>query len=328
MGFFGGQRQRSLAHFNNPRSPGGDGLALAETFRGTAPAGLPVTPQAGLTGGFPMPGIIGGFGGGTFNLDGSQATPVQRGDMQPEPIRTLLGDASAGRPPASPSLFQMPAVDGSAMTFEGVKPAKPMGKGGFFRKGGPWIDVLGAIGDSLSGKPIYQNAKMQQTQFAREDEKLRQNRLWQIEDRNWKASQPEYFNVGRDRVKFNPLTGQSQVVYDGPEDFDEFATALGMQPGSDEYENAVLDYVLRGHGPTALGYDKALDDYRTSNDKSLDDYRTRNRQRVRAMPTYRDRNPLPIRTPRKSSAPAVTATNSKTGETVTLNSRGQWVPAK
>ena len=327
MGFFGGNRQRALAQFNSPRNPGGDGLALAETYRGAAPAGLP---QAVLAGGFPMPGIIGGFGGGTFNLDGTQATPAQRGDMPPEPMQAPVGNQSGiiGRQAPLPSLFKMPNIDGSPMTFEGVKPAKPQGKGGFFRKNGPWVDVLGAIGDSLSGNPIYQNAKMQRMQMEQQHSNRLQDRQWQIEDRDWKASQPDYFTSGRDRVKLNPLTGETQVIYDGPEDFDEYATAMGLQPGTDEYESAVLDYVLRGHGPTALGYDKALDDYRTANDKGYDDYRTRNRLKVRGSPSYRDNNPLPPRTARKPSAPPVIAINPKTGEKLMVDSRGNWVPVK
>ena len=294
MGFLSGQRQRELAQFNSPRNVGADGLTLAEALR----PGVPVVGAGQM--GFP---------------------PI--GDpAMPAPVGNQSGVIGGNQ---SPSLFQMPNIDGSPMTFEGVKPAKPQGKGGFFRKNGPWVDVLGAIGDSLSGNPIYHNAKMQRMQMEQQHAKQIQDRQWQIEDRNWKASQPEYFNSGRDRVKLNPMTGESQVVYDGPEDFDEYATALGMEPGSDDYESAVLDYVLRGRGPTALGYDKALDDHRTANDKGYDDYQTRNRLKVRGSPSYRDNNPLPPRSGRKPAAPAVKATNPKTGETVTLNSRGQWV---
>lgn len=331
MGLIGGNRQRALAQFNSPRNVGGDGLAMAETYRGAAPAGYPVTPEAVLAGNFPMPGIIGGYGGGTFNLDGTQATPAQRGDMQPAPMQATVGNPSGmigrSKPQPLPSFFQTPNIDGSPMTFEGVKPSNPKQGAGFFSKNGAWRDVLGALGDSLSGNPLYQNMKMQRMQMEREEAKFQQQRNWQIEDRNWKASQPDYFTVGRDRLKMNPMTGQTEVVYDGPEDFDEYASALGIEPGTDEYETAVTDYVLRGHGPTALGIDKELDDYRTANDKGYDDYRTRNRVKVRGTPTYRDKNPLPPRqkAPRKPSAPAVTATNPKTGEVITLNSRGQWV---
>lgn len=289
----------------------------------------PMTPAAVLSDGFQMPGIISGYGGGTFNMDGAQATAPERGLDSPSVSGGIgpqwMPQLPAGNHPGNVGGYAPPSVDGAPMTFEGVKPAKPQGQGGFFRKGGPWIDLIGAIGDGLSGKREYANSKMQRMQMDREDAKLQQDRQWQIEDRNWKASQPEFFTSGRNRVKFNPLTGDSQVVYNGPEDFDEYATALGMEPGSDEYEQAVTDYVLRGHGPTALGNNMQLDDRRTSNDKTLETLRAYNRGKLRQTPTYRDKNPPPPRSGRKATAPAVKATNPKTGEVITLNSRGQWV---
>lgn len=317
MGFFGGRRQRMLANFNNTRDVGGDGLTNASSM----------TPQAVLAGDFPLPGIIGGFGGGTFNMDGTQVTPPSRNmdSAPPIPISRLgiLGQSRGG--------YATPNVDGSAMPFEGVKPSNPQKGGGFFRKGGPWIDVLGAIGDGLTGNPLYANTKLRREQMALESAKLQQSRLWDVEDRNWKASQPEYFTSGRDRIKLDPMTGKAQVVYDGPEDFDEYAQAFGLEPGTDEYEQAITDYVLRGHGPTALKYDKQLDDYRTENDKGYDAYRTQNRLKVRSSPTYRDKNPLPLRpraAPRTTAAPPVVATNPKTGEKVMLDGRGKWVSVK
>ena len=157
-----------------------------------------------------------------------------------------------------------------------------------------------------------------QMQLDREDEWKFRERDWQVEDRDAKNNMPQYFMSGRDRVMFDPSSGNSETVFDGPEDFEKYAQTMGYEPGSDDYEQAVTDYVLRGHGPTALGYDK-----------DLDDYKTRNRVKVRSLPTYQQANPRPrIPAPPRKAAPAVTATNPKTGETVRLNSRGQWVPAK
>jgi len=306
------------------------------------PLGKMLTPEAVLAGGYPVPGIIGGYGGGTFNMDGSMATPVQRGYPSPNmnglpmgPLgdgQTMEEATTLGETTHRPSLtggYASPNIDGSAMTFEGVQPRNPQkGGNGFFSKNGAWRDVLGAIGDGLSGNPLYANTKLKREQMAHENAKLLQNRQWDVQDRDFKASQPDYFTVGRDRIKLDPRTGQAQVVYNGPEDFDEYAQAFGLQPGTDEYEQAITDYVLRGHGPTALGYDKELDDYRTTNDKSLEALRASNRLRIRGTPNYRDKNPLPLRpraAPRTAAAPAKTATNPKTGEVVTLNSRGQWV---
>lgn len=66
--------------------------------------------------------------------------------------RLLLALASSGNLRAA-MLRRM--SDELPTTFEGVKPSNPKkGGGGFFRKGGPWIDVLGAIGDSLEGAAV------------------------------------------------------------------------------------------------------------------------------------------------------------------------------
>ena len=290
-------------------------------------------PGRDTSGGFGLPGIINGYGGGTFDMDGQQVTAPQRGTMpqSPNPLR-----------PGNPSAFQQPAIDGGAMTFDGVTPVNPENGGDAGRRDDPpgyrpftkTQRIVGIIGDALAGfagqppqfAPMMQQRRKDEQQFRYAGQQRQQQREWQVEDRNFKANQPEYFMSGRDRVRLNPSTGQADVVYDGLEDFDEYAVSMGYEPGTDEYETAVTDYVLRGNGPTALGIDKQLDDYRTKNNQRLDDYRTVNRAKVRAQPTYRDSNPRPAapRTSRKA-APAVTATNAKTGETITVNSRGQWV---
>ena len=281
--------------------------------------------------GFGLPGIINGYGGGTFDMDGQQVTAPQRG-MMPQTPNALR--------PGTPSAYQSPAIDGSAMAFDGVAPVNPADVAGQpdnssgYRPLTKTQRIVGIIGDALSGfagqppqfAPMMQQRQRDEQQFRYAGQQRQQERNWQVEDRDFKASQPEYFMSGRDRVRMNPATGQADVVYNGLEDFDEYAVSMGYEPGTDEYETAVTDYVLRGNGPTALGIDKQLDDYRTNNNQRLDDYRTVNRAKVRAQPTYRDSNPRPAapRTARKA-APAVTATNQKTGETITVNSRGQWV---
>lgn len=237
-----------------------------------------------------------------------------------------FGGGAAGNPPGVLSLSQWTVpTDGSPMPVAGVRLADAMPKkSGFFAKDGAWRDVLGSIGDALSGTPIYQNAMLQRRQMEQEDAQLQQRRAWELQDRDWKESQPDYFMSGRDRVRYNPRTGQAEVVYDGTEDFEQYAQTMGLQPGSDEYFTAVQDYVLRGNGPTAYGFDKQLDDYRTANDKRLDDYRTGNRLRVRSQPTYRDRNP-PAR--RSGAAPKRPRATNAQGQAVEWNGK-EWVAAK
>lgn len=142
-------------------------------------------------------------------------------------------------------------------------------------------------------------------------------------DADVRAAAP--FSSGRDRVRYDPATGTSEVIYDGPEDFETYAQQLGYEPGSPEYFTAVEDYVLRSNGPTAYGYDIGLDDHRTgnraklegvrqSNRVSLEASRQRNRLTTRQTPTYRDINPAPARQGSTRSTPRPRATNPATGE--------------
>lgn len=296
--------------------------------RGRKPmSGAMMTPEQ-------MQGMTPNYGSAPYGV-GQMAPPQANG----QDARPQFGGGPAGNPPGVLSMFQPPSVDGSPMVFDGVEPATPPKRGGFLSKNGGWRDVVGGLGDAMQtfggGKATYAPlmAERRMAQQRQEEQALQRETSWQDYVRRKKYDRdnapPEYFTVGRDRVKFDPATDQSQVVYDGPEDFDEYASALGIEPGTDEYESAVLDYVLRGHGPTALGYDKQLDDYRTANDKGYDDYRTRNRLKVRGTPSYRDKNPLPLRTAtRKPAAPPVIAVNPKTGEKLMVDSRGNWVPVK
>jgi hypothetical protein len=176
---------------------------------------------------------------------------------------------------------------------------------GFFAKGGAWRDVLGALADGLAGaaghQPTYGPMKMrqrqQQTEWDRQDALRRQDRQWLIDDRNWKAAQPQYFMSGHDRVAFDPTTGATKTVYDAPEDFQQYADALGLDPGSDEYNAAMEDYVLRANGPTAQQGRVDLEGVRQDNRVSLEGVRQGNRLSLRQTPTYANLHPRPAAAP-------------------------------
>ncbi|MFC4293568.1 hypothetical protein ACFO0A_00690 [Novosphingobium tardum] len=110
------------------------------------------------------------------------------------------------------------------------------------------------------------------------------------------------FTIGRDRLQYDPNSGDVATLYDGQEPFEQYAADMGLEPGSDDYFNAVQDYVLRANGPTALAHDRTLDDYRTGNRlkiegvrqgnrESLEGIRQKNRVTTRGVPTYRDAHP-------------------------------------
>ena len=105
-------------------------------------------------------------------------------------------------------------------------------------------------------------------------------------------------------VQYDPNSGGVNEVYDGAEDFETYAETQGLEPGTQEYFDAVQDYVLKGDGPAAYERDQGLDDYRTGNRlkiegarqgnrESLEGIRQRNRVTTRGLPTYRDANPRP-----------------------------------
>ena len=132
------------------------------------------------------------------------------------------------------------------------------------------------------------------------------------------------FTIGRDRLQYDPTTGETNTLYDGPEDFESYAEAKGFEPGSQQYFDAVEDYVLRSNGPTAYGRDKALDDYRTGNRLKMEGVRQGNRMTVRGSPTYRDTHPQPGGGGRRSARPTATGPN---GQKVEWDGNA-WVPVQ
>jgi hypothetical protein len=157
-------------------------------------------------------------------------------------------------------------------------------------------DNLGLLADAFRNT----NANGQMLQ-AREDgersawfaeQRRQQDRAWQVEDRDLQLNKPEYFMSGRDRVQFDPRTGQSSVIYDGLEDHETYARQFG-EPGSPEYQAAAQDYILRGNGPTAYGFDADLEGVRQGNRVDLETLRQRNRIGLRQTPTFAQSNPRP-----------------------------------
>lgn len=237
----------------------------------------------GLPGARPIkPGMMfAGFNNPPPVMDPSRG--IDRAPITTQPLDEAL----------APSNVPMPSV----APLPGVPPKKP----GFFDKGGGWVDALGILGDALAGAagqpPIYTQTKLrqrqQQAEWERQDALRRQDREWSREDQAWKMSQPQYFMSGRDRLSFNPVTGEVQTIYDAPADFEEYAQVLGLEPGTDEYDEAVQDFILRSNGPTAQAGRANLEGIRQDNRLSLEGVRQGNRVALRQMPTYSNLHPRP-----------------------------------
>lgn len=261
---------------------------------------LPLGPLAGAR---VMRGMMfSGFGGQPQAATPPYPVPSQGiGPDTPAPAMGLGGEHSSGQ-----SMLPVPSMGMQA-------PQAPLPSPKLFGQGGRGWDIVQNVGDSLmmlSGNPSLaaaaqgniayrrqsaqaeraQQAQLeaQRAEWTRQDSMRQQDRGWQVEDRDFKANQPEYFMSGNDRVRFDPATGSAGVVYDGRSDAEEYAGALGLDPTTPEYRAAVQDYVLRGNGPTAFNYDRQLEGVRQDHRVSL-----------RQMPTYAQANPRPA-TPRAS----------------------------
>lgn len=273
-----------------------------------------------------LPGPIGGFGGGTFDLDGKMVTPVQRG--APED--------------SVPAHWTNEGIDADRQAMEAARPARPSGLFGNSQRAKfdyaaalktlqgeqfkpKWWQVgLATLGDALAMQngrdPIASQALWSRRDASRNRAQAASEQLlkWQHDDyasqrdADLRAANPR--TIGRDLVQFDPTAGRANVLYDGPEDPEIYADSLGFDRGTNEWFAAVEDYVLRSNGPSAHERDLELDDHRTGNDRGLEAYRQNNRvsledqrqQGRSAMEGTRQQNRLTLRqTPRAGGREAI-----------------------
>lgn len=172
-----------------------------------------------LLGGTRMPGLISGYGGGTFDLDGTQVTPVDDGFPQPSmPRRNVM--AETVRPQEPQQTNQQPQ-----------------------RRRPNFFEVVGRIGDVMAlmgGRdPLYERFAAQER--AAEEEAMQRNVLADFLSRN-EALQPfaPLLNAGMGVPQIAQLASLGQ----GPKDemtplMREVAAATGFQPGTPEYRAAL-----------------------------------------------------------------------------------------
>ena len=131
---------------------------------------------------------------------------------------------------------------------------------------------------------------------------------WRREDdiAERERNKPQFLSGASDQVRYDPVSGKSTLVYDAPEDWQTYASGQGYEAGSEDYFKAAQDYVLRGNGPTAFQYDRDLEMIREAKAKSLEAARQANREKLRGLPTYRDKHAPPARPRPNSGAGIVT----------------------
>lgn len=250
----------------------------------------------------------------------------------PLPANTSADGGVAPAMPAGPSGFD---YDGAMASM--LPPPKK--KHGF---GKTLLDILNIAAPALmaaGGDTQGANAFLARQAAQRDD--LRRRQLdaqaqiakWRHDDwalkqgADLRASAP--FTIGRERLQYDPETGQVSSLYKGDADFEDYADSQGLEPGTPEYFKAVEDYVLRGNGPSAMDYDMQLDDHRTNNRLRVVGTQQAGRERVRSMPTYRDLHPAPPRTsaPRSSRSSGRPTATGPNGQKVEWDGKA-WVPVQ
>jgi hypothetical protein len=337
-GLFGRGRRRSDT-LNQARPRPSEIEAAAA--QGMSAAGPDATGSVALA----LPGPISGFGGGTWNVDGSPATQDRNGGM-----RALPGSSASNAPAmeaqeAAPGHWTVEGFEKLRSALPAVQPQGGGPLGGSMRepfdyqaalarlsgekpKIKDWQKVVALVADTLAGAGgregnTYSSLMARQNDYEERSRKAEETVLgWQYKDHerrheaDLRAANP--FTIGRDRVLYDPASGQANVIYDGAEDFELYAQELGLEPGSPEYFQAVEDFVLRSSGPSAHERDIQLDDHRTGNDRSLESLRYGNRMGLedlrqrnrRGVIDYRNDNPPPRS--RGSGAPRESIVSVKT----------------
>lgn len=218
----------------------------------------------------------------------------------PNPGGTMPGAMNAPYPPASPGLG---GGDGIAPNFSGLTAlqAQPFAashiKPHFFDTDGAGSKILRGIGEfglALSagqGNPYALSQlrmREQAANAAREAQQWRTRydlqRRDKLSDDERERMAPRYFSGSSDQMSYDPATKQVTTIYDAPTDAETYARGMGFEPGTDDYRTAIQDYVLRGNGPTAYGYDVDLEGVRQGNRTALENLRQGNRVSLKRTP--------------------------------------------
>lgn len=289
----GGDLRRQIESFlSSPRAQGGALVPFINPM--AAPAGdlAPASPSPDAAGSLaPVP----------------EALPAQGGWLDFKPDTRSPGGMFAARPSDGPSAARIPLRDR--------------------------LRELGAIILAANGNPSLLNYNLAQQQLRSQDrrESIQEKRLreqfdWQRE----RDTQPTYRTVNGQVISIPFGGGDPSVLYQAPEDFEIYADSLGLTPGSQEYQDAMRDFVLRSSGPTALDNRTAYENVRQGNRVTLEGIRQQNRtaltdQRER---NFRGRPPRPTGPGSRGGSTGNTrrTVRDRTGRSIEVEVRnGQWV---
>lgn len=285
--------------------------------------------------------------------------------VQEQPHWNLdLPDFASAPRPANPAQPQQRSLDPEVMKLIGQAPVRKNNTGRDIIAG-----ILATIADVAAARGGRQGTavdglvktwgdrrdtyKTQQQQY---DERMRiaglpgmgvrEMAAYMADPKAWGSNMSRAATSPYDAATLNPgdtrFLGVGNGSVQAPTRGQQYAQSLGLEEGSDPYNNAIRDQELGANGPTGFGNSQALENLRTGNRRGLEaqrqanrvgleGVRQNNRMGVRGAPTYRDLNPPPPRVsgpgraaPRRSAMPTATGPN---GEKVQWNGRA-WVPAQ
>ena len=203
------------------------------------------------------------------------------------------------------------------------------------RKGTAVDGLAKAWGDRRdSYKAAMDTYRMRQNMAALPGMNSREFAAYMTDPKAWGSHMADAATSRYQAATLNPgdtrFLGQGNGTYQAPTRGQQFAQSLGFKPASPEYNTAIRDQELGGHGPTAFSQDQQLANLRNNNAIRLEGVRQGNRQSLRGAPTYRDLNPPPPRPPSVRSAPRRAARPTATGpngERVEWDGKA-WVPVR
>lgn len=289
-----------------------------------------------------LPQMLAQSGGRTRVANGDTSQPLEMSPMSAAPpMRANRGIFGSTPSEALPQLASdsLPMLS-DKIANRGAPMPDANGKG---KKGVDWRMIAGIVGDGLlglNGQPGIYGPNMWKM---RQQQAEHQDRIAQMrEQARIKLAEPDYATVNNRRVRIDPTTGQADVLYQAPQDFEDYAATFGAEPGTPEYDRLVQDYVLRGSGPTATDNYNTREEWRQENRLELEGERQGNRiglqdrrqagqRALKAVPTYRQANPLPPRSGGRSGGSG----GVREGQTATgpggakvVYRGGKWVPVK
>lgn len=250
----------------------------------------------------------------------------------------ILASLMGGLPPIPVPSPVPAAAKGPAVATDAGAPALPK-----LSKGQLIAGILADMAAGAAGQPgLFAAAQHQRQRDYLDDVRWHRERVAKRED----AMLPRVEKVGDSLGYLDPQAQSYKPFYTSPQPFEQYASAMGYQPGTPDYQRAVQDYRLGAWSAPAVDAKRDLEAVRYGYRDELQDDRlavTRRGQDIRSADVHRGQDISRgnnIRsnatrqatvTPRKSKggsdavAEGTIIRNPSTGKRMQMKG-GQWVP--